>query len=330
MVTIHDIAKRLGVSASTVSRALNNGAGVSQELRKHIRSVAEDEGYRPNLMARQLRQQTSSAIGLIVDEEWHWYAGSIADGVQFQARHNDLNVMVWNARDDEDQRIGLEAFEQMMLSGVIVANMHIHMNSQPLVSRLPVVYINHIEGPDLSNVLCDDEYGSVLAVMHLLALGHVDIAFINGPEDWPVSIQRLRGVQSALASAGISIKAEWYGSGDWERESGRREARRILGAASRPTAIFSANDEMAAGVYDTAYEMGIRIPEELSVIGYNDHPACVYLRPQLTTVTLPNWQMGSIAVKTLLQQIRQAQSMIGSQIVKGELIIRHSTVPVNA
>jgi len=327
VVTIHDIAKRLGISASTVSRALGNGKGVGYELRQKIRDEALETGYRPNLMARQLRQQTSSAIGLLVDEEWNWYASSIADGVQYEARENGSNVMIWNARNVEDQRAGIEVFEQMMLSGVIVASMHIDPKSKPLVSRLPIVFINRMGESDITCVLSDDEYGAVLAITHLLALGHRDIAFINGPEDWPQSNQRLRGVQSALSSASIVLKKEWYASGDWGRESGYREARRMLSAPIRPTAFFSANDEMAAGIYDIADEMELKIPDELSVIGYNDHPACTYLRPQLTTITLPNWPMGSSAVKALLQTVQNSKSVMGVQVVKGEIVLRHSTAP---
>lgn len=325
MVTIHDIAERLGVNASTVSRALGKGTGVGRELREKIRNTAEEMGYRPNLVARQLRQQTSSVIGLIVDEEWNWYASSITDGVQHEARANDTHVMIWNARSPEDQEEGIRLFEQMRLSGIVVASMHLDAKNQVLHSSLPIVLINRVGGTEVPSVLSDDEYGTVLVMSHLLALGHKDIAFINGPEDWPQSAQRLHGVHSALGSAHLSLKSEWYGSGDWRRESGQREAYRILNTTPRPTAIFSANDLMAVGVYDVARELGIGIPEELSVIGYDNHPACEYLSPQLTTITLPNWEMGSIAVKTLFHEIRNAATVLGPQMVKGELVVRDST-----
>jgi len=322
VTTIHDIAKKLGKHPSSVSRALRGGAGVGPELREQILATAAAMGYRPNLMARHLRTRSSPVIGLVLDHQWNWYSAATADGVQEGARRRGLNVMVWNAASREDEAKAVEYFAQLPVAGVIVASSRLDPAAALPEAQLPLVAINRMGGPGVRSILTDDYQGAAAAVAHLVDLGHRQIGYISGPVDWPHSIDRLRGTVDALAKAGLGLPPDLYGQGDWSRESGRRETRRFLGSRLRPTAIFAANDEMAAGVYDEARRLGRSIPGNLSVIGFNDHVACEYLDPPLTTVTLPLREMGLLAVESLFQKEPPPPP------VAGRLIIRHSTAPL--
>lgn len=329
MVTIHDIAKQLGVNAGTVSRALRNQPGVGEEMRKKVEMMAHEMGYQPNILASQLRSQTSSVIGLIVDDQWDWHSGAVADGVQYCAKENKCFVLVWNAFSEEDQKAGLRVFERMRLAGVIIASTHMNVIKRVPESTLPTFYINNIGGPGTTSILWDDEHGSTLAILHLLALGHTKIGYINGPEDARHSIDRHRGVVKALDAAGVTLSEQWYGSGDWTNEAGYREAMRILSQPERPTAIFCANDEIAVGVYDAASNLGLKIPNDLSVIGYDNNTCCKYMRPSLTTISLPLWNMGIQAVEELLKT-KKPENIVGQHLIKGNLIMRNSTAPLKS
>ncbi|WP_233096192.1 LacI family DNA-binding transcriptional regulator [Alicyclobacillus sp. SO9] len=325
IVTIHDIAKQLGINSSTVSRALSGRAGVSEELRAKILARAEELGYRPNLMARYLRQQSSNVIGLVMDEEFNWYISTLAQGVQSAAKELGFSVMIWNAPEIENQKAGLELFEQLRLAGVILASSYVSNRNPYLKSSLPTVCINRTEVHDTINFVHDDEHGAVLGILHLISLGHKRIGFINGPSDWSPSISRYRGVKHALSSAGLDFDEALYACGDWFRDSAYREAIRMLSLPDRPTAIFAANDLMAVGVYQAARELGLDIPHELSVLGYNDDPLCTYLVPELTTIDLANKDIGYQAAKTLFSQFTENTESCGPTAVKGELIVRGST-----
>lgn len=325
MVTIHDIAKHLGINAATVSRALRDKPGVSAELKKKILETVKEMGYQPHMMASQLRTQSSNVIGLFLEEDWIYYGNSVADGVQSYAKKNGYHVLIWNASKVEDQKVGIDFFEQMRLAGIIFASKHADTNREVPESKLPIVLVNRLGGPNVTSIMTDDEHGATLAAVHLIGLGHKDIAMINGPSGSIHVTRRKKGVVEALRSAGLKLRDEWYFEGDWVRENGYESAKKLFAQKDRPTAIIAGNDDIALGVYDAALEYGVSIPDELSVIGYNDHISCQYMRPQLTTITLPLREMGMEAAKVLIQRLKQPQLVIDQRVVKGSLVIRGST-----
>lgn len=329
MVTIHDIAKHLGINAGTVSRALRNLPGVGEELRQKIESTAKEMGYQPNIIASQLRSQSSSVIGLIIEERWDWLSGAIADGVQSCAKENNYSVLVWNALSEEDQKEGLRLFERMRLAGVIIADTHMKSIKNLAGSSLPTIYINHIGEPGTTSILWDDEYGTALAILHLLALGHSKIGFINGPGNERHSNDRYNGVLKGMHAAGMSLPNEYYGTTDWTSTGGYEQALKILAQGNRPTAIFCGNDEIAVGVYDAANELGLKIPEDVSVVGYDNNSCATYMRPPLTTISLPLWQMGVNAVEEILNRTKNPKNIASQLLIKGNLIVRKSTAPPN-
>jgi len=328
MVTIYDIAKKMGVSPSTVSRALRNAPGTSAELREKIQRISEEMGYRTNWVARHLRMRNSILVGVIVDEEWNWYSGTVAEGIQSYAYENDIRLLYWNAKSVEDQRMGLEIFEQMRVTGVLFASTQITEAYKGFAKlSCPAVYVNRMMGSKTSRILTDDTRGAALAVRHLLSLGHRDIAFINGPQHSIHSMKRLIGVKDTLKEAGLELPEKWYANVEWTGEQAHEVALDMLSHSRRPTAVICGNDEIAVGVYDAARQLSLDIPKDLSVIGYNDHTCCQYLRPKLTTITLPLWQMGRNALEALHLKIRQKQLPKEKRVVPGELVIRDSTAP---
>lgn len=328
MITIYDIAQKMGVNPSTVSRALRSAPGTSTALREKIQKAAQEMGYSPNLMARQLRMKTSSIIGVILDEEWNWYSGAIADGVQSYAREKEIQLIFWNAKDVSDQKSGLDVFEEMRLGGVVFASTQIgeHSGEFPKLP-FPAVFVNRMNSSKTSRILTDDMEGALLATRHLLSLGHRNIGFINGPDYSIHSVNRLKGVKKALQEKGLPFMDEWYATTDWHQKPAYEAALRMLSGDSRPTAIVSGNDEMAIGIYDAAAELGLQIPDELSVIGYNNHSCCVYMRPKLSTVSLPLWQMGRNALEAVYLKMNGKEIEKEKRIVNGELILRDSTAP---
>jgi DNA-binding LacI/PurR family transcriptional regulator len=330
LITIYDIAEKVGVNPSTVSRALKNAPGISESLTNKIQKAAQDMGYSPNMMARHLRMKTSSIIGVILDEEWNWYSGAIADGVQSYAREKDIKLIFWNAKSVEDQKSGLDVFEEMRIAGVVFASTQIGENSGEF-SKLsfPAVFVNRINSSRTSRILTDDLAGAYLVTEHLLSLGHRCIGFINGPKTSIHSINRLKGVKQALKQAGLELNEQLYHfcNDDWSVEETYKVAKQMLDGISRPTAIFTGNDEMAISVYQAAQELGLQIPRDLSVVGYNNHVCCQYMLPKLTTLSLPLWQMGRNAMEAIYLKINGKELSKDKRTVNGELIIRQSTGP---
>jgi DNA-binding LacI/PurR family transcriptional regulator len=328
LITIYDIAQKMGVNPSTVSRALSGAPGTSAALRAKIQKAAQEMGYSPNLMARQLRMKTTSIIGVILDEEWNWYSGAIAGGVQSYAREKDIKLIFWNATSAADQEAGLAVFEEMRIGGVVFASTQIgeHSGEYPKLT-FPAVFVNRINSSKTSRIMTDDLEGAMFAAQHLLSLGHRNIGFINGPENSIHSMNRLKGVKKALQEAGVPFVEDWYATTDWREKAAYESALRILGGSARPTAMISGNDEMAIGIYDAARELGLRIPEDVSVIGYNNHTCCDYMRPKLSTVSLPLWEMGRNALEAVFMKMNGKEIQKDKRIVNGELIVRDSTGP---
>jgi LacI family transcriptional regulator len=328
-VTLRDIAQRTGVNEATVSRALNGDPRISAVRREQIRRTAREMGYRPNLMARHLRRGGSAFVGLIMAQEWNWYSAAIAAGVDAAARASERLVLIaGGGTDPVHGGASMRLLEQLQTDGAIVIRAYrLEVDTAPLVAPFPLVFVNEtFSDPNICSVTPDDVAGAAMAVHHLLEMGHRDIGFINGPPNWEACRRRVRGVLDALAGAGLSLPAEWTGQGEWSTETGLREAMRILQSPRRPSAIIAASDAIAVGVYDAARSLGLTIPGDLSVIGYDNQEIASYLRPALTTVPLPLSDMGRAAVELLLRTV-SGDDLPRQVVAPARLIIRTSVAP---
>lgn len=302
-----DVAQRAGVSRTTVSFVINDveDANIPAETRQRVWDAVRELGFRPNEMARNLRSSTSNVLGLVTNEiATTPYAVAIIKGAQDAAHARGKTLLIIDvegeaAATDE----ALSAMSRWQVEGLLYATDY-HRAAPPVVAEpdTPVVLVDCFDPEgELPSIVPDERQGSRLATDTLLAAGHHRIGFINGPDGFAASAERLDGHMGALADAGIEANDDLVRTGDWWQESGARHTADLLDLPEPPTALFCANDWMAMGAYDVIRERGLRIPQDIAVIGFDNRvEIAAHMRPALTTIALPYSEMGKRAVEHLL------------------------------
>ncbi|GAB4512693.1 MAG: LacI family DNA-binding transcriptional regulator [Anaerolineae bacterium] len=327
-VSISDVAKAAGVSNATVSRVLNGSDHpVAEEVRQKVLKVAEELGYRPNLIARGLRTEQTLTIGIIVENILSPFIPPITRGIHdYLWEHGYSNIIINSDWDPDTEIKAIEDLARRHIDGIIFVESYIRSSDQ--VSKLirrPHVFVHRLfNSLNPNSIVPDDRYGARLAVRHLVQLGHRRIAFINGPEGWDAAANRLAGYQEELDAWGIPFDPDLVDRGDWEVQSGYYAAQRLIRVTPRPTAIFAANDLMALGVIYAAQDAGLKVPDDLAVVGYDNRDFAGFVRPAITTVRMPCEEMGRESAACLLKLIRGEARGIDPILVKGELVIRQS------
>lgn len=311
-IGIKDVAAAAGVSATTVSHVLNDVAyaRVSQETRDKVRSAAERLGYGPNRLAQALRTQRSGMLGLVSEDiATTPHAGRIILGADDTARARGYNLMIINtsaSASRESREADVEALLGRRVDGILYATMsHREVQVPANLGSVPAVLVDAVGiGASLAAVVPDEEGGARAAVGSLLAAGHTRIGFLNSTDDVPATRQRLRGFRAALTGAGLDGAAAPVESEPSQVLGGYHAARRMLARSNRPTGLFCFNDRMAMGAYRAAAELGLAIPADLSVVGFDDQELiAANLQPGLTTVALPHYKMGAWATAHLIDAI---------------------------
>lgn len=331
-ITLSELAKAAGVSISTVSRALNDSDHpVNEGTRQQIQMLAKQLGYRPNLVARGLKMDQTFTVGIIVDNIVSYFSPIIIRGIQDYLKTLNYFSVIINADWDPDAEI--EAIHQLIsrsIDGIIFVESMLRGSNPTLdLANKPYVFVHRLFSGAYSNsVLVDEHYGARLAVEHLAHLGHRRIAFINGPHNgphgWDASTNRLIGYQDALAQLGVTYDPALVEEGDWEAHSGYPAAKKFLALAQRPTAIFAANDLMGLGAIYAIQDAGLRVPEDIALVGYDDREIASLSRPKITTVSLPCYEMGQTSAQLLLSQLDNQTDTVEPIRVRGKLIIRES------
>ncbi|MDP8206132.1 MAG: LacI family DNA-binding transcriptional regulator [Candidatus Electryonea clarkiae] len=336
--TIRDVAKLAKVSPSTVSAVINEKGYVSFDTRNRVNSAIRKLDYTPVRLARYLATRTSGNVGFIVSES-HFnraepFYTRVFLGAEIEARKHDLYVLLtsisFNGNGNSHQ---LPRFlQESNVDGVMIAG----RVSQKLINavldrNVPTVMIDY--GNDTHNcskVLIDNRRGIRMAVRHLLKMGHRKIAFVGGEIDHPSVKDRLNGFYEGLEEGGIKNKSEWviFAKGEMSPSKGNSAFKDLWSVDEKPTAIICANDAMASGVINAAKEQKISIPEDLSIVGFDDVAICTLIDPQLTTIRVNKEDLGAIAIRTLADLIhkRFTQNKIIREGV--EFIERQSTSPV--
>jgi LacI family transcriptional regulator len=323
--TIQDVAKAAGVSVSTVSRVLNGKVDVAKETQDHILSVIEELGYTTNLAARSMRSQKKNLIGLVMPDIAYPYAFEIMKGVNKAIAESEFDLLVYTTGDV--RKSGRAFAEQKYVSllsnsisdGVIIVApvaAEFKMDA-PFVSIDPTV-----KNPNYPAVHATNYQGSVDAMEYLIGLGHRRIGYISGRSELESCNRRLMGYYDSLKKAGIAVDESLVASGDYTTDSGIECARQLLSLEEKPTAIFASNDQMAMGVFQVAQEMRLKIPEDLSLVGFDNITESRYLG--LTTVDQFIFEMGYVATEMLIKIINGES--IDDQVfqVQTKLIIRNS------
>jgi LacI family transcriptional regulator len=323
--TIQDVAKTAGVSVSTVSRVLNAKVDVAKETQDRILSVIEELGYTTNLAARSMRSQKKNLIGLIMPDIAYPFAIEVMKGVNKAIAESEFDLLVYTTGDV--RKSGRAYSEQKYASlltnsisdGVIIVApvMGEFKLDAPIVSIDPTM-----SNPNYPSVHATNYQGSVDAMEYLLGLGHRRIGYISGRAELESSNRRLSGYRDSLAKAGIPIDEQLISSGDFTTDTGVKCARELLSLKDRPTAIFASNDQMALGVLQVAQELGLHIPENFSLVGFDNIPESKYLG--LTTVDQFVFEMGYLATQMLIKIINGIPLTEQTYKVQTRLVIRNS------
>ncbi|GBD08205.1 Catabolite control protein A [Candidatus Thermoflexus japonica] len=307
-VSIKDIARRAGVSHSTVSRALRGSPLVNPRTAERIRRLAARMGYVPNAAARSLVTTRTSIIGLVITTLADPFLAEIVRGVEEVALEAGYRLFLATSNADPERELAaVRALAESRVEGVIVASSRVGELYLPYLEALgvPIVLINQQrEAPLIYSVASDSYQGAVLAVSYLMRLGHTRIAYISGPPMARSDRLRRAGYQEALTAAGIPPDPAWVVEGNGRPEAGEWGIQRLLEAPVRPTAVFCYNDMTAIGALRAARVAGLRVPEDLSIIGFDDILFAAYTEPPLTTIAQPKYEMGRTAMSMLLRLLQ--------------------------
>jgi len=327
---MRDVATRAGVDASTVSRALNLATRhkVSPETVDRVLEAAEDLGYRMNTLAQGLRLNRTMAVGMVIPDIANPFFPPIVRGAEDELAHTGRTLIMMNTDDDpERENKAIEQLIERQVDALILASSRLASEAQRAAGNTPCVLVNREAGSAaISSVVPDDRRGVRLAVMHLAELGHSRIVHVAAPQDTSTGLARRQAFQDACLALGVRGKV--YQAAAFTGEAGLAAALDAL-AGTPPTAILAANDLIAIGCLRAAREAGLRVPEELSIVGYDDMPMVDLLDPPLTTVRVPQYRMGVEAARLVVAGIDRAASWTRRRVnVRPDLIVRASTAPV--
>ncbi|MFD8091129.1 LacI family DNA-binding transcriptional regulator [Streptomyces malaysiensis] len=330
LVTIHDVARAAGVSPATVSRVFNGGK-VTPARALSVQEAAAALGFAPNRVARSLRKQRSSVIALIIPDIENPFFTSLARGVEDAAQRTSLSVVLCNSDEDtEKERRYLEVALGEQMAGVIVAAAsQDETDLGPLTDRgVPVVAVDRRpRDAEVDAVRVDNHHGGEVATRHLLQAGYRRIACITGPEGASTSEERLAGHRAALSAAqGGAAAADntYIRHADFRVEGGRVAMRELLALPEPPDAVFVANNLMTIGVLDALGEAG-RTPPGVGVLSFGDVPWASLVRPSLTAVELPSYELGRTAADLLLQRRDGSLAPVQTVVLRTKLQVREST-----
>jgi DNA-binding LacI/PurR family transcriptional regulator len=331
MASIKQVAARAGVSVASVSRVLNGSKPVTSETRDLVLAAVRDLNYSIDQRARALRRQESGTLGLIVSDVGNPFFSRVIRSVEAVAYESGRSLFLCNADEDpERERFHLQAMAAQRIDGVIVLPVTNSGRSfLPLVDHdIPVVCLDRgVDDVDLDTVLVDNVAGAALAITHLTALGHQRIAIIGGLASTP-GVERMTGYRQALAEARVSVDEDLVRHGDFKEEGGYSEASALLALPTRPTALFVINHPMTIGALMAIRERGLRVPADVSVVGFDDTAWAALLDPPLTTVAQPTDELGTTAARLLLERVDQGYTGPPRRVVlPPHLIERASTGP---
>jgi LacI family transcriptional regulator len=323
--TLADVAAVAGVSLSTASRALSEAAPVSEETRRHVRSAARRLGYEPNRLARSLRTRSSNFIGLIVPDLAIGFYARVAKGAQDALEQLGYQVLVMNtAREAAREAEALRTLAAHRVHGILLATSGGYEPS----SRVPVVFFdNLVEGAGAGHVARANRDGIAVIVEHLRGHGHDRIAYLGAPPLFTSGIERLDGFHTAMTAARLPVPAEHVVLGDavWSVHSGRRATRELLALTPRPTALVAASDTLAVGAIQAAGDAGLRVPDDLALISFDDPFFGDILDPPITALARNERELGELAASLLLHAIQTGRLGPPTEVrLPVELIVRRS------
>lgn len=308
-VTINDIAREAGVSKATVSRVLNNPEKVAEDTRRRVLAIIQRKNYRPNPLARGLNTRRTGVIGVLVSDITNPFYAVMVRSIEEVCRAHQYHIFLCNTGGRvEEEELYLRSLLEKRVDGIILGATQV---DSPIVDILkdvdiPIIFVSRLpkERERYDYVMVDNVLGGYMATKYLISLGHTKIAYFAGRWTTSSNLDRFEGYKKALEEAGIEVQEEYVYQGDFTMDGGYREGIRMLSTAlNRPTAVFCANDAMAIGLLEACHEQGVRVPEELSIIGFDDIPLSSFRFIQLTTISQSIAEVGALSGKILLDKI---------------------------
>ena len=329
-VTIKDVAHLAGVSPSTVSKVINGSGRISEATKARVELAIRKVNFRPNAIARSLRKNSTLSVGMINNAltSASLFILPLMVGVEATAREEGFSVFLCNTDGTSARETYyLETLLDKQVDGLIFVDSRVHQRDLPAFALrdTPVVFLYQYASRDVTSVVPDDYQGGCQATMHLLGLGHTRIAYINGDLTFEVTQLRLQGYRDALEGAGLPFDTRLVQQPNtWLEEGGYRSTFKLMTLPEPPTAIFCANDTLAVGALEALRELGLNVPRDVALVGFDDRPEAAQKRPPLSTVSLPFFQMGQLAMDLLLSAIREGKAEAGIHRVPCPLVVRRS------
>jgi LacI family transcriptional regulator len=311
-VTIYDVAREANVSMATVSRVVNGNPNVKPATRKKVLDVIDRLGYRPNAVARGLASKKTTTVGVIIPDISNLFFAELARGIEDIATMYKYNIILSNSDENMDKELRLlNTMLGKQVDGIVFMSGHVtslHVEEFEK-SPVPIVLAGSIEKTEqIPSVNIDYEQSTYDAVLEFIQKGHKDIAFVTGPLHEPINgVKKLRGYQRALEESGITYREELVVEGDYTYDTGIEAFEKLLETSPKPTAIFVGTDEMALGVVHGAEDKGYHIPNDFEVISSDNTKLTLMVRPQLTTVVQPLYDIGAVAMRLLTKYMNKEE-----------------------
>jgi len=315
--TMVDVAERAGVSRALVSLVMRNAPNVSEKRRAAVLQAADELGYRPNVLARNLASHRTLTFGVMVNDLHNPFFAETIDGIDYEATAHGYRMLL--------ERAAIETFLDFRVDGIILTGPRLPTGDIVNAAKAaPIVLVGRqIDSEKIDSVNNDEMLGAQLAVSHLLDLGHTNVAHIDGG-DGAGAAERRRGYEVAMADAGLAQYAH-IAPGDFTDRGGYAGANQLLDAAERPTAVFAANDQTAAGALDRFEDAGLEVPDDISIVGYDNTALAAMHHMSMTTINQPREEMGRIAFSLLQHRLNGERTEAVHHVVTPSLIIRGTT-----
>ncbi|KUM52038.1 LacI family DNA-binding transcriptional regulator [Rheinheimera sp. EpRS3] len=334
MATIYQVSELAGVSLATVSRVMNNNARVSEATRNKVLAAMEQLGYRPNSIAQSLASNRSNSVGILVSELHGPFYGEMLSGIENECRAAGKHVIIAAGHSEEaSEKDGIEFLISRSCDALIL---HVEAVSDDYLIKLasgnmPIVLINRFI-PRLANncISLDNELGGYLATKQLLQQGHTQLAYMAGPMWKSDAKDRYHGHLRAMAEHGLSFNPALLAEGDFQDSSGSACMQQLLAKGLPFSALVCANDEMAAGAMEVARAHGLNVPQDLSIVGFDNLILARYIYPKLTTIDYPIGEMGRMAARWVLKNIYQQQALQLKNVFEPVLVCRDSASAIAA
>jgi LacI family transcriptional regulator len=328
MVTMRDVARRVGVSPTTVSHVMNETRFVSEETRTKVYQAIRELNYQPNAIARGLRCKKTQNIGMIIPDIAYPFLAEVARGVEDASFKLNYNIILCDSNSTlEREDICIDLLREKQVDGIVfVAAGKSSEHVKTLIEQeMPVIVVDReLPGLEVDSVLADNLQGGYQATEYLIQSGHRCIGCITGPPDLSISSQRVDGYQQGLEQHDIPLCDELIVIADFSYQQGYRAMLELLTLDRRPTAVFTCNDMMALGAICAAKDNGLRVPGDIAIIGFDDIALASFTSPRLTTVAQPKHEMGAIAVELLVERIKEKNRSATKIILPVHLVVRES------